>query len=109
VDKDQLIRVLNNLLNNAIQAIPTGRDGEIDVCLRVSEHHVIVRIQDNGVGITQENKQRIFVPNFTTKSNGTGLGLAMVKTIVEQNQGSVFFRSKEEKGASFFISLPRQS
>ena len=109
VDKDQLIRVLNNLLNNAIQASPTGRDGEIDVCLRVSEHHVIVRIQDNGVGITQENKQRIFVPNFTTKSNGTGLGLAMVKTIVEQNQGSVFFRSKEEKGASFFISLPRQS
>ena len=109
VDKDQLIRVLNNLLNNAIQAIPTGRDGEIDVCLRVSEHHVIVRIQDNGVGITQENKQRIFVPNFTTKSNGTGLGLAMVKTIVEQNQGSVFFRSKEEKGASFFISLRRQS
>jgi len=109
VDKDQLIRVLNNLLNNAIQAIPTGRNGEIDVCLRVSEHHVIVRIQDNGVGITQENKQRIFVPNFTTKSNGTGLGLAMVKTIVEQNQGSVFFRSKEEKGASFFISLPRQS
>jgi nitrogen fixation/metabolism regulation signal transduction histidine kinase len=109
VDKDQLIRVLNNLLNNAIQAIPTGRDGEIDVCLRVSEHHVIVRIQDNGVGITQENKQRIFVPNFTTKSNGTGLGLAMVKTIVEQNQGSVFFRSKEEKGASFYISLPRQS
>jgi signal transduction histidine kinase len=109
VDKDQLIRVLNNLLNNAIQAIPPGRDGEIDVCLRVSEHLVIVRIQDNGVGITQENKQRIFVPNFTTKSNGTGLGLAMVKTIVEQNQGSVFFRSKEEKGASFFISLPRQS
>ena len=109
VDKDQLIRVLNNLLNNAIQAIPTGRDGEIDVCLRVSEHHVIVRVQDNGVGITQENKQRIFVPNFTTKSNGTGLGLAMVKTIVEQNQGSVFFRSTEEKGASFFISLPRQS
>jgi signal transduction histidine kinase len=109
VDKDQLIRVLNNLLNNAIQAIPQSRDGEIDVCLRVSEHHVIVRIQDNGVGITQENKQRIFVPNFTTKSNGTGLGLAMVKTIVEQNQGSVFFRSKEEKGASFFISLPRQS
>jgi signal transduction histidine kinase len=109
VDKDQLIRVLNNLLNNAIQAIPTGRNGEIDVCLRVSEHHVIVRIQDNGVGITQENKQRIFVPNFTTKSNGTGLGLAMVKTIVEQNQGNVYFRSKEEKGASFFISLPRQS
>ncbi|MFM2201993.1 MAG: hypothetical protein RL040_1193, partial [Bacteroidota bacterium] len=109
VDKDQLIRVLNNLLNNAIQAIPNGRKGEIDVCLRVSESHVVVRIQDNGVGIRQENKHRIFVPNFTTKSNGTGLGLAMVKSIVEQNQGSAYFRSKVDKGASFFISLPRQS
>jgi len=109
VDKDQIIRVLNNLMNNAIQAIPNGRNGEIDVCLRVSQRHVVVRIQDNGVGIRQENQHRIFVPNFTTKSNGTGLGLAMVKSIVEQNQGSAHFRSKEDKGASFFISLPRQS
>lgn len=108
VDKDQIIRVLNNLLNNAIQAIPDGRSGEVDVCLRVSERTVLVRIQDNGIGISEENKRRIFVPNFTTKSNGTGLGLAMVKTIVEQNEGRVFFRSKNEKGASFFMVLHRQ-
>jgi signal transduction histidine kinase len=109
IDKDQIIRVLNNLLNNAIQAIPDGRQGKIDICLRVSEKVVLVRIQDNGVGISNENKQRIFVPNFTTKSTGTGLGLAMVKTIVEQNNGRVFFRSKHEKGASFYLSLPRQT
>ena len=64
-------------------------------------------MSDNGVGISESGKEKIFVPNFTTKSTGTGLGLAMVKNIVSSSGGSVFFWSKEGKGASFYIELIR--
>jgi two-component system nitrogen regulation sensor histidine kinase NtrY len=109
IDKDQMLRVLNNLVTNAIQAIPSERQGLIHVMLRSSKNGFIIRVSDNGVGIAKENRARMFVPNFTTKSTGTGLGLAMVKTIVEQNNGRVFFRSTVNNGASFFVLLPRTS
>jgi two-component system nitrogen regulation sensor histidine kinase NtrY len=78
----------------------------VHISLRQGKNYLIIRVNDNGVGISRENIKQLFVPNFTTKSTGTGLGLAMVKTIVQQNNGQVFFWSRENKGASFFVKLP---
>jgi len=105
-DKTHLIRVLNNLITNAIQSIPTERAEKISLGLRVSKHHVTLKITDNGNGISPEISKRIFMPNFTTRSNGSGLGLAMVKSIVTQMNGKVAFRTQVDKGSSFFVILP---
>jgi nitrogen fixation/metabolism regulation signal transduction histidine kinase len=109
IDKDQIIRVLNNLITNAIQAIPAHSQGHIDLYLRSGLNGILIRISDNGVGISSDHRKNIFVPNFTTKSTGTGLGLAMVKTIVEQNNGQVFFWSRPNQGASFYVYLPHST
>ena len=107
-DKDQLIRVFNNLLNNAVQAIPEGRKGKININLTEKQNiSYTISISDNGCGITQDKVQNIFVPYFTTKNNGTGLGLAMVKQIVEGLNGTISFESKENEGTTFTIELPK--
>lgn len=106
LDRDQTIRILNNLITNAIQAVPAGRKAVIDVCIRGCKRGVLIRVNDNGVGISEAERQKIFVPNFTTKSTGTGLGLAMVRSMVNHVSGSVFFRSKGGKGASFYVFFP---
>jgi signal transduction histidine kinase len=67
---------------------------------------VLISVRDNGVGISEEQRSRIFVPNFTTKSGGTGLGLAMVKNIVEQCGGKVTFESTPGAGTVFTLELP---
>ncbi|MFM2136737.1 MAG: hypothetical protein RL021_2137, partial [Bacteroidota bacterium] len=105
-DPAQLNRVFSNLLKNAIQAIPTERRGIITVGLTVQRDQVVITVQDNGVGISDDQRPRIFVPNFTTKSGGTGLGLAMVKNIVEQSGGGVAFESVPGEGTVFTVRLP---
>lgn len=105
-DKSHVIRVLNNLLTNAIQSIPTERKKNISLGLRFSKNHVTIKITDNGSGISLEISKRIFMPNFTTRSAGSGLGLAMVKSIVTQMNGKVAFRTQVDKGSSFFVILP---
>ncbi len=109
LDKDQTIRVLNNLITNAIQAIPEDRNGYVDVAIRGTNNGILLRLADNGIGISEESGRKIFNPSFTTKSTGTGLGLAMVKNIVTQSGGRVFFWSKKERGASFYIEFPQES
>jgi signal transduction histidine kinase len=105
-DKDQLLRVFNNLIKNAIQAIPEGKQGEIEIRLNKADDSYIFSIKDNGLGIAEDVFNKIFVPNFTTKTAGMGLGLAMVKNIVESVEGKIWFESKIDQGATFFVALP---
>ena len=105
-DRSQLLRVFTNLLENAKQAIPAERQGNIEVVLKTEATDVVVTITDNGAGISEEVAKKIFQPYFTTKSSGTGLGLAMTKKIIEFWKGAIWFESTEEVGTSFYIKLP---
>ncbi|MBI1838285.1 MAG: GHKL domain-containing protein [Flavobacteriia bacterium] len=106
-DKDLMLRVFNNLIKNAIQAIPSDRKGNIEVILKSNELNYLIAISDNGKGISDETKDKIFVPYFTTKGTGTGLGLAMVKQIVENHRGSIWFESVENEGTVFYVEIPK--
>lgn len=103
VDKDQLIRVMNNLVNNAVQALE--EKGKIELRLKAADGKYVVSVSDNGRGIDDAVKGRIFQPNFSTKSYGTGLGLAMCKRIVEQHGGEIWFESMSGKGTTFYFTL----
>ena len=105
-DKEQLIRVFNNLVNNAIQAIPDEKNGIINIELKKVSSNYLITIVDNGSGMSDEIKGKIFEPNFTTKSTGAGLGLAMVKQIIDSHKGKISFISTLGKGTSFFIEFP---
>jgi two-component system, NtrC family, nitrogen regulation sensor histidine kinase NtrY len=105
-DKDQLTRVFNNLIKNAIQAC--DNDGKLTISidkLDFDQGKVVVTFKDNGHGIDDETSKKIFVPNFTTKNSGSGLGLAMVKSILEQMGASIAFESEVGVGTTFKIEF----
>jgi len=102
-DKDQLLRVMNNLVNNAVQAI--DEKGKINLGLRKENGKYVISVSDNGKGIDDAVKTKIFQPNFSTKSYGTGLGLAMCKRIIEQHGGEIWFESETGKGTNFYFTL----
>lgn len=104
-DKDQMLRVFNNLIKNAIQAIPEDRDGKVQVYSIQNECGYTIIVEDNGKGISVENESRIFVPNFTTKNSGMGLGLAMVQKIIENMGGKIHFESEEGKWTKFMLEF----
>ncbi len=107
-DRDQLSRCFNNLLKNAIQAIEAkGETGVIEVTMRSSPNRTRIDIMDNGVGMNAEVQSRAFEPSFSTKNSGMGLGLSMVKKIIESSGGQISFVSQEGKGTTFTIELPR--
>jgi signal transduction histidine kinase len=108
-DGEQLLGVFNNLINNAVQAIPRGGNGQIDISTSVLNNKVLVKIRDNGKGISEEIREKMFVPNFTTKTSGMGLGLAIVKGIIESAGGKIWFETETGKGTTFYIELPLAS
>jgi signal transduction histidine kinase len=106
-DKNQIQRVINNLLLNAVQAIPTEKNGKINIRLFQMKNNLVrLEIEDNGEGVDIATQQRIFSPYFTTKSSGTGLGLAMCKDIIENAGGNIGFTSSQSMGACFWIEMP---
>jgi len=107
-DRTQLIRVVTNLVKNAIQATKTTENPTIAVDVNIHEDQVQITVMDNGIGITEENKPKVFEPKFTTKTSGMGLGLAMVKNILETYSGSITFTSQEGQGAVFKVTFPRE-
>ena len=109
-DRTQLIRVVTNLVKNSIQAIEQAKPEvpKIKVEVISEEKNVAIRICDNGIGISETNKAKVFEPKFTTKSSGMGLGLAMVKNIVETYGGTIDLFSEEGKGTTFTVRFLRQ-
>ncbi len=105
-DKNHLMRVLNNMIKNAVEAIPDSRKGKIEVSLDREEGMAVIKVKDNGVGIPDDMKKRVFVPNFTTKNSGTGLGLAISKNIIESVSGKIYFETEKDVGTTFFVELP---
>jgi signal transduction histidine kinase len=105
-DKTQINRLFTNLLQNAVQSVPESRETIIEIRSKYSVKCVTVSIKDNGNGIPKKMYSKIFTPNFTTKSSGTGLGLAMCKGIVEKLNGKIWFETKEEEWTIFFVELP---
>ncbi len=105
-DKDQLLRSFNNVLKNAIEAIPQNRQGVININCTLVNHNVQIIVSDNGSGIPLNLRENIFVPNFTTKSSGTGLGLAFVKQAIENMKGNIYFTTEIDVGTRFYITLP---
>lgn len=107
-DRTQLIRVVTNLIKNGIQAIPDGKTPQIRVNVYQENGMVNITVSDNGVGITDDNIPKVFEPKFTTKSSGMGLGLPMVKNIVETYDGSITFVSEKDQGTTFTVAFPKE-
>ena len=108
-DKSQIIRVLNNIVKNAIQSIPKSRRGLIHIKLNYTDDQVVLSIHDNGVGIDEHMREKVFYPNFTTKSSGMGLGLAICSDIIQSFDGRIYFETEKGVGTTFFIELPRHA
>ena len=107
LDKEQWIRVMTNLIKNSIQAIPYDRESNIQVKITESSKKIKIVVSDNGLGVSKKNREKIFEPKFTTKSDGMGLGLGIVRSIINSHRGKISYKSKNNKGTDFTISLPK--
>jgi signal transduction histidine kinase len=107
LDRTQLIRVITNLVKNAIQAIPEEQENKaVFVTVFRESGYVNIEVKDNGKGILEENKSQIFEPKFTTKSSGMGLGLSIIKKIIENYNGTITFESEIGVGTTFLVKFP---
>lgn len=106
VNAEQILSVFNNLIKNALQSVGQGEHVDIKVSLEHDDERIRIKVSDNGRGIEEEVREKIFKPNFTTKSTGMGLGLAIVKTIIANAKGEIWFETEVGKGTTFFVELP---
>ena len=107
VRRSQIIRAFVNLISNAIQAVEGIEGAYVRITLDSEDFIYVVAIEDNGPGVRDENLEKLFKPNFTTKSSGTGLGLAISASIMNQSGGSIYYEKSELGGAGFFMNIPK--
>ena len=106
-DKEEFSRVVINLVKNSIQAIPPERKNPyVKVLMLLTDSSVKIEIEDNGSGISEEAQAKLFTPSFTTKTSGSGLGLAMSRSIIHAAQGSLTYETTIGEGTTFFVELP---
>jgi nitrogen fixation/metabolism regulation signal transduction histidine kinase len=106
MDKNHFTRAIGNIIKNAIQAIPQGKAGFIEIILDTNDKRNTLIIKDNGIGIPKETEQKIFIPNFSTKTSGSGIGLSIAKTMIENAGGTISFYSVVNKGTTFIVEFP---
>ena len=108
LDRTQWVRVITNLVQNALQSVHKNKTPKIGVQLRTEPDQTVLTITDNGSGIPSEIREKVFEPKFTTKNSGMGLGLGIVKNIIESHNGKISYVSKMKKGTTFTIKFPRE-
>ena len=105
-DKTHINRLFTNLIKNAIEASDENEKVNIYISQYREDDFIITQIKDEGAGISDDMKQKIFEPNFTTKTSGTGLGLAICKAIAEKANGKIWFSTTLGEGSVFYVALP---
>jgi signal transduction histidine kinase len=99
-------RIMYNLVNNAVQAMPNGGQLTIQAYRDKKKHDIVITVEDTGDGIPEGVKNKLFTPMFTTKAKGQGFGLVVIKRMTEALGGAVTFESQQGKGTKFIIRLP---
>ena len=105
-DKEQLSRAFLNLIKNGVQSIPSEQKGEISITVQKTGQVALITISDNGTGISKDAQEHLFEPNFTTKTSGMGLGLSIVRNILTNFKGRIWYETSESGGTSFFVEIP---
>ncbi|MDD3392114.1 MAG: HAMP domain-containing sensor histidine kinase [Bacilli bacterium] len=105
-DYNRLTQVFINLFKNCVEAVDTNKDSIIEIISRKEKDFIKLNIRDNGIGMSEENLLKIMEPFFTTKKNGTGLGVSLAKEVIEAHQGHIKYTSKLGKGTLVEIILP---
>jgi two-component system nitrogen regulation sensor histidine kinase NtrY len=105
-DANLLGRIFNNLILNAIQAMPEGRTPQLEISMEKTHSKVRISVADNGAGIPDDIRDKVFIPKFSTKVEGSGIGLAIAKRGVEHAGGSIWFETEPSEGTTFFLEFP---
>ena len=105
IDRSHLTRALINLVNNAIEA--SDKTGVVDIRAEIERGSMMIMIRDHGAGMDQETLENIFIPFYTKKSSGTGLGMAIAQKIIEGHKGDIHVKSEEGSGTEVIIRVPR--
>jgi signal transduction histidine kinase len=110
VDQIQIEQVIINLIRNsvdALQNLPEKQQRQLTIHSRLTpDNEVLISVKDNGLGLNEDQQQKILTPFYTTKTNGMGMGLSISRSLIEAHEGSLYFNSQAKKGTSFYFTLP---